>query len=171
MNLDGIIVKLQIQHYTKKEARIREEYDNWCKASFSFFAEPWLDYHKENKEIFLSFEIDELAQALDDLLHDKISQPTIVEFIEPDFLFELSPKEDLRDNPRVVYIRPGKEITDISMKWEISFWNDGLTANYLTLTLDREDMVNLKNYLWWVIGKYDETTPEIIAMKAKGILY
>ncbi len=171
MDLDGITVGFQIQQYTKQNARIGDEYDYWCKVSFSFFSEPWLNYNKENAEVFLSYEVDDLAQTLEDLLNDRLSKPTAVELIEPDFCFKLSPKEDLRNNPQFLYIQPGREIADISMEWKVFFWHDGLTENHLTVALDREDIINLRNYLFWVIGKYNETTPEIIDMEKKGILY
>ena len=85
MNLDGIIVELCIQRYVKKENRTADEYGHWCKVGFSFSSEPWLNYNKENDEVFLSYEVDDLAAALDDLLNDKLSEPTTVELIEPDF--------------------------------------------------------------------------------------
>ena len=106
MNLDGIIVELSIQRYVKKENRTSDEYGHWCEVGFSFSSEPWLNYNKENDEVFLSYEVDDLAAALDDLLNDKLSEPTTVELIEPDFCFELLPKEDLRNNSRVLYIKP-----------------------------------------------------------------
>ena len=55
--------------------------------------------------------------------------------MEPDFNFVLTPKQDVRLNPKVLYVRPGCEIVDIDMEWKISFWHDGLTANYLSVTL------------------------------------
>ena len=171
MNLDGIIVELSIQRYVKKENRTSDEYGHWCEVGFSFSSEPWLNYNKENDEVFLSYEVDDLAAALDDLLNDKLSEPTTVELIEPDFCFELLPKEDLRNNSRVLYIQPGHEIVDISMEWKISFWHNGLTANYLTVTLDRIEITNLRDYLFLVTGQYDESTPVIIEMEKNGILY
>lgn len=171
MNLDGIIVELCIQRYVKKENRNSDEYDYWCDVGFSFSSEPWLNYNKENDEVFLSYEVDDLAAALDELINDKLSEPTTVELIEPDFCFELTPKEDLRNNPRVLHIQPGHEIVDISMEWKISFWHDGLTANYLTVTLGRANITNLRDYLFLVTGQYDESTPVIIEMEKNGILY
>ena len=171
MDLDGIIVELCIQQYVKKEARTADEYDHWCKVSFSFSSQPWLNYNKGNDEVFLSYEVDDLAKILDDLLNDRLSKPTTMELIEPDFCFELMPKEDLRNNPRILYVQQGHEIADISMKWKVFFWHDGLTANYLTVTLDRADIANLRNYLFLITGKYDEHTPEIMKMEKIGILY
>lgn len=171
MDLDGITAELQIQKYTKQIARTGDEYDYWCKVSFSFFSEPWLNYNNDNEEVFLSCEVDDLARSLEDLLNDRLPEPKVVEFIEPDFCFELFPKEDLRNDPRILYIKPGQEIADISTEWKVFFWYGGLTANHLTVALNRENIINLKNYLFWVTGKYDETTPEIVEMKKSGILY
>ena len=170
MDLDGIIVEFQIQQYTGKNARTYLEHHYWCNVSFSFLSEPWLNYRKENDEVFLSFEVDELAQALDDLLNDNFSEIEAMEFVEPDFHFKFFPKEDLRKRPNMI-VSPGHEILDISMEWSISFWHDGLTANHLAIVFDRNDIVNLKNYLFLVIGKYDELTPEIVEMRKNGILY
>ena len=95
-------------------------------------------YKKENEEVFLSCEVDGLAQALDDLQNDKLSKPVVVDHIEPDFCFELSPKEDLRNNSEILYIQSGQGITDISMAWKVYSWHDGLTENYLIMTMDRK---------------------------------
>lgn len=171
MDLDGIIVELRVQRYVKTEKQTLDAYSHRCEVAFSFSSEPWLNYSSENYAVFYPFEVDDLAAALDDLLNDKLSEPTIVELIEPDFRFRLKPKVDLRNNPRVLYIQPGHEIADISMNWEVYFWHDGLTANYLTIALDRSDITNLKNYLFLVTGQYNEHTPEIVEMIKSGILY
>ncbi|MCI9086137.1 MAG: hypothetical protein HFE51_06935 [Clostridia bacterium] len=171
MDLDGIIVELNIQQYVKKENRTSDECDYWCKVDFSFSSQLWLNYNKENDEVFLSYEVDDLTEALDKLLNNKLCAPTTIELIEPDFCFELTPKEDLRNNPQILYIQPGYEIADISMEWRVFFWHDGLTANYLTVTLDRTDIKNLRDYLFLVTGKYNECTPEIVEMEKNGILY
>lgn len=171
MDLEGIIVELCIQQYVKKEDRVSDEYDYWCKVGFSFSSQPWLNYNKKNEEVFLSYEVDDLAVALDNLLNNKLSEPTTMVLIEPDFRFELMPKKDLRKNPRILRIQRGYEIIDISMEWKIFFWHNGLTANYLTVTLDRTDIKYLRNYLFLVTGRYDEHASEIIAMEKNGILY
>lgn len=171
MDLDGIIAELCIRQYIKKENRTSDEYDHWCNVGFSFSSQQWLNYNKENDTILLSYEVDDLAEALDNLLNDKLYKPTTTEFIEPDFCFELMPKMDLRNNPQILYIRSGHEIADISMEWKVFFWHGGLTANHLSVTLDRTDITNLRNYLFLITGKYDKHTPEIIEMEKNGILY
>ena len=74
-----------------------------------------------------------LAPSAEDVY--KRQTPTEFTCIEPDFIFELTPKEDLRSNPRFVYIRPGCEIADIDLEWkvfhpvaEIRIVPDGLAA-------------------------------------------
>ena len=76
----------------------------------------------------------------------------------------------MRLNPRVLYVRPGCEIVDIDMEWKISFWHDGLTANYLSVTLNRTDIESLLLYLRLVMGEVQESAPEIKALMNKGII-
>ena len=47
------------------------------------------------------------------------------------------------------------------MEWTVTFWNEGLTDNYLSVTLDREDMNVLLVYLKYVIGKLKKTDHEV----------
>lgn len=67
-------------------------------------------------------------------------------------------------------MRPGCEIVDIDMEWKISFWHDGLTANYLSVTLDRTDIESLLLYLRLVMGELQKTAPEIKVLMDKGII-
>ena len=56
------------------------------------------------------------------------------------------------------------------MEWKISFWHDGLTANYLSVTLDRTDIESLLLYLRLVMGELQKTAPEIKVLMDKGII-
>lgn len=105
-----------------------EEWDSeWCRCDFLFASGDWLNYHKENDEVLLC--------------------------IEPDFVFELYPQMDLREDPKYTYVQPGYEIQDIYVEWKIYFWHGGLTDNYLTITLGREDIARLRDYLKLVIKR------------------
>ena len=169
LNLDGIVVSLRIRQYVKVN---ESDWDStWCKTDFSFISEPWLNYIKDGDEVFLAREIDELAGALEKLLTDQLTEPTEFACIEPDFVFELNPKEDLRNNPRFVYIRPGCEIADIDMEWQVHFWDGGLTANYLTVVLSRSEIEYLLTYLKLVMGQLSENSEEVQRLIAQGILY
>ena len=169
LNLDGIVLSLRIRQYQKVED---VNWDlTWCKTDFSFISEPWLNYSKENDEMLLAREVDDLAEVLEKLLTDQLSAPTEFACIEPDFVFELHPKEDLRKDPRYLYIRPGSEIADIDMEWKVFFWDGGLTGNYLSVALARPDIECLLTYLKVVTGQLSEKDAEVQTLIAKGILY
>lgn len=121
--------------------------------------------------MFLAREVDDLVEALEKLLTDQLSAPTKFACIEPDFIFELTPKEDLRNNPRYVYIRPGCEIADIDLEWKVFFWHEGLTGNYLSVALARPDIECLLTYLKVVTGQLSEKDAEVQSLIAQGILY
>lgn len=151
IDADGIKVKLQITGYTPAN---KDNWDSeWCKCDFLFSSGEWLNYHKENDEVLLCCEIEELAESLTDLIDDKLSGDKEIICIEPDFIFKLYPKKHLRENPNYTYIQPGCEIQDAYLEWKIYFWNEGLTNNYLTVTLDRDNMVKFRDYLTFWISK------------------
>lgn len=151
MDVSGIAVKLQIKGY---RPATKENWDsNWCKCDFLFASGDWLNYHKEDDEVLLSCEVEELEESLTKLLNNELSEVKEIDCIEPDFVFMLYPQRDLREDPKYTYVQPGYEMADIYVEWQIYFWNQGLTANYLTITLDREEIICLKNYFSDVINK------------------
>ena len=146
MDIDGIIVKLYIHGY-EPNADDNSIYP-WCKCGFMFQSGDWLNYHSTNAEILLSSEIDVLEHALNKLLSDEPSQIKKVRFVEPDFTFMLPPKYNLLNNPNIIFRCEGDTIQDVYAEWRITFWQpNGLTANYLTLTLGRSEITQLRNYL------------------------
>lgn len=159
IDLNGIMLRLKIRGYTPST---QDDWDSqWCNVDFSFSSGNWLDYHRENDEVLLSCEVETLADSIEKLLNDQIDKVTEISCIEPDFNFILHPKRDLREDPKYTYVREGYEIADIYMEWTVTFWNEGLTDNYLSVTLDREDMKVLLAYLKYVIGKFAARDPEI----------
>ena len=170
LNLDGIILSLQIRNYIKVSDD--DWGSTWCKTDFSFCSEPWLNYHKTNDEVFLASEIDDLAHMLKDLLDGSLTESIEFNCIEPDFNFFFHPKYDVRNDPKVVYVKPGHEIADIDMEWRVSFWNGGgLTANYLSVTLNRDDIENLFLYLQLVMSKVSENDPAVVQRIKDNIIY
>ena len=168
LNLSGIRLSMQIRNYRRTSEE--DWLSVWCKTDFSFVADKWLNYCEDDSEVFLAREIEDLAKSLDDLLNDRLTAPTEFNCIEPDFNFILNPKKDLRLDPKVLYVRPGCEIVDIDMEWKISFWHDGLTANYLSVTLNRTDIESLLLSLRLVMGDVRESSPEIKALISKGVI-
>ena len=145
LDLDGIVATLQITDYC---ATAKDDYmsDEWCGCKLRIVSEGWLDYNQEG-ELLLSCEVEELRNEFNNLLNGKIHSIKEISFTEPDFEFVLIPIQDVRKNPDVLYCAPGFEFTDISVEWKIHFWNGGLTANFLSLTLDRDDLMQFTDYL------------------------
>ena len=165
LDLDGIELQLRITNYQKSAGRWDEE---WCRVDLSLRSDEWLNYQIKGQEILLACEIEELCCALHQLLTDQIEQECAVEFIEPDLTFNLSPKEDVRSNPRVVYVAPGHEITDIGMDLEVAFWHDGLTANRLTIAFGRLGIEQLLCYLRLITKEItfdDDNVQQLVANK------
>ena len=150
IDASGIETKLRINGYTPSMKGIWDS--QWCKCDFLFLSGDWLNYHKENDEVLLSSEVEELEESLTKLLNNELLEMKEISCIEPDFVFELYPQSDRRDDPKYIYVRPGYEIADIYLEWKIYFWNQGLTDNYLTITLGREEIVSLRDYLSVVIN-------------------
>ena len=147
----GIIIDLLVKGYRKSNKDNWDEH--WCRCDFAFRSDSWLNYQSVDNEVLLSYEIEELEQSLTQLLNGEITEKKMIEPIEPDFKFILYPEEDLRNNPNYTYVQPGYEIVDIYLEWRVYFWNEGLTDNYLTVTLGREEITMLRNYLRTVIKK------------------
>ena len=168
LDLSGINVKLNIFGYEKTNEE--NEYDLWCKTDFCFSSGEWLNYNIPNDEVFLCCEIEQLAEKLSMLLNDEINEVEKFICMEPDFSFVLSPKKDLRKDPNFIYVQKGCEIVDIDLEWRISFWHEGLTANYLSVCLGRENIEYLLCYFKLIIGKYDLNNNNIKSMIKKGIL-
>lgn len=147
----GIIIDLLVKGYRKSN---KDNWDEqWCKCDFAFKSDSWLNYQSVDNEVLLSCEIEELEQSLTQLINGEITEKKMIEPIEPDFKFILYPEEDLRNNPNYTYVQPGYEIVDIYLEWRVYFWNEGLTDNYLTVTLGREEITMLRDCLRTVIKK------------------
>ncbi len=94
----------------------------------------------------MSCEVEEMAEAFTELLDNKLSSAEEIAFIEPDFVLSYTHR-DLSDDPKYKFAQSGYQIQDIYLEWNIFFWHEGLTDNYLTITLNRDDIVRLRDYL------------------------
>ena len=108
MNLDGITVKLEIRGYTKYD-RESEEEPRWCRLDFSFISQPWLRYKRQDDEVLTNEEVEELADGIDYTLLNLDR----AELARLDFCFQFEPEEDVRQNPRVLYVKTGNEWADM----------------------------------------------------------
>ena len=169
LDLDDIIFQLQIRNYSSLS---EEDWGSqWSKSDFSLTSDAWLNYSIQNAEVFLSCEIEKLANNLDKLLKDELTEITVMEFVEPDFKLIFHPKKDLRNDPKYIYVKKGCEIVDITMEWIVTFWNEGLTNNYLSVEFDRGNIYYLYNYLSLIMGNIDKHSKTIDDMLAKGIIF
>ena len=156
IDANGINIRLRINGY--KPASENNGYYGWCKCDFRFSSGFWLNYRGENKEILLAFEVENLEKALTELLDNKLLETKEIICMEPDFDFILHPQTDLRNSPKLIsirpgFIRPGNEIQDIYLVWNINFWNKGMTENRLSIVLYRDEIVIFRDYLSQVINR------------------
>lgn len=146
----GITVTLKINDY---QPSVDEGWESqWCRCDHSFCSGDWLHYCRENDEVLLSREVEELADKLTGLLNGELQEVTELRCMEPDYVFRLHPRRDLRQDPRYTYIPPGYEFADIYVEWQVFFWYEGLTDNFLTVTLGRNEIILLRDYLSSVIN-------------------
>ncbi len=130
LDIDGITVNLGIKGYRTSS---KDNWDvEWCNCDFLMEFNKWLNYAFYDREILLMCEVEELEKMLTKFINNEIKEYTELSFIEPDFEFKLYP--------------------DNILEWEIHFWNGGLTANFLTITLDRDDAIVLRDYILTVIN-------------------
>lgn len=129
----------------------------------------WLNY-TQSGELLLACEVEEMVSVFEDLLEDRINETKTLEFIEPDLKFLIHPQKDLREDPNYTYVKPGHEIVDVSVDLQISFWDGGLTANYLSLAMDREEILLLTKYLRLMMGQLSKDDIFVQGMLKNGSL-
>ncbi len=160
VDLNGILLQLNIHDY--QPSTDDAWFCEWCRTDFSFSSKSWLNYHKEDDEILLSHEVETLAQMIDDLLSDNLTQPATMNCVEPDFTFTAYPQRYLQSDTENGLICAKPILEDVHMEWRIRFWEpDGLTDNYLSVTLYRTHLQILLAYLNCVIGKLFIDNPNI----------
>lgn len=151
IDASGIQIKLQIKNY---EPSTKDDWDSqWCQCDFLFSSGNWLNYYKNDDELLLSCEVEELENYLTKLLDNNLTEIKEIPCIEPDFVFILHPQTDKHENPAYTYVQPGYEIDDIYLEWKIFFWDGGLTDNHLTVVLDRDNILSMRDYLSMITTK------------------
>ena len=171
LNLEGIDFHFRISKY--RQTTRENWYDEWCEIDLTLQASKWLDYQIISDEIMLAIEVERLRDKIDALLHDKLSDPEIYECIEPDFAFHLNPKADIRNNPSIIYVKPGNENVDINMDFQVSFWDrdGGLSSNRLLLSFGRENLERFLCYLQYITRVVDDENETVQRLLSEGNLY
>ena len=167
LNLDGIKLYFNIKGYRKSSNSNWD--DEWCGVELNVLSENWLNY-SQSGELLLACEVEEILLLFEDLVEDRILEPREIEFIEPDFKFVLNPKKNLMQDSRYIYVRPGHENVDIDAELKVSFWNGYLTANYLSLCLNREDILDFITYLKVITNQISKTDEHVQVLLKKGSL-
>lgn len=145
INAHGIEVQLEIK------GCIPISDSEWCKCDYSFTSGGWLNYCGEDEELFQGYEVRELENLLTKLLNDELKQIETMQCMEPDFTFILTPKQDLRSGSKWNRIFKRHKIEDIYVEWQVHFWHEGLTDNFLSIWLTRKEIIALRDYLLSVI--------------------
>lgn len=166
-NLEEMIFELKIENYEPNQT----VNGSWTKVSFNFKFENIINYSTENNEILLCCEIDELRDKFFNLLNDKLTEKVYYSCLEPDFEFILRPKFDVRNNPNLIYVKPGNEIIDIDMELRVNLWNNGLTCNYFSTSFYREEINNLYLYFSLISNKISLNDEKIKKLIDLGIIY
>lgn len=158
LDLEGIDFRFCISKYRKSNQNIWD--DQWCKVDLSLQSGTWLNY-QISSEILLSCEVEELYDKLHGLFSNKLQSSEELEFIEPDLSFILNPQKKL----------PTDSIIDIDVELRVHLWNDGLTANYISLYFDRKDIEEFYDYLRLVITQACSDDISAVKSSDKDIIY
>ena len=148
LDLEGITLHLKISGYVAQ--RQRETYQDWCSIELLFVSPDWFNCSIDGS-MLTSDEIDSLTDDLEELLSGELEEKKCIDFLEPDFCFELNPKSASND--------------DISLNLKVMFWNGCPTSSYLCLVMKRSEIEIFLLYLKLVtkrITKTDKAAEKLI---------
>ena len=155
LDLDGVEMYLRIQGFRESAS---PDDDAWCRVSLHLQS-PWLNYHLNEQELLCSEEVKRLSKTIEDALSKRLTKNEELEFIEPNIRFVFSCLDD-----------KGKPFRWPMADLRVSFWNEGLTANYLSLCFDEADLDALWQYLRLVTGEADLSDPRVRFWLDKGAI-
>ena len=104
--------------------------EDWVQCWYSFRFGDQINFHNQYPEVLTYWEIPDLVIRLTELLELKVTEEYTYTPMEPDFEF---------------IFRPCAKV--ITLEWHVNFWHEGLTSNYLSVTLDEEQIRQLREYL------------------------
>ena len=156
-DFDGIKIFLKISNYKNTNPDNWDE--EWCYVDMTVQSKNWLNY-KQSGELLECYEIDIILSQLEALTENKIVERTEIDFLEPDLKLILIPILD-NDTNTVIYYEA---------EFQVFFWNDGLTDNYLSLHMYDDDIDAFIIYLKYVTRKISKTDPSLQKLLDCGIL-
>ncbi len=166
-DLDGMIFEFRISNYIPNQTID----DCWANVSYYFCFQDVIKYSANTCELLLNYEVDEIRDYIEKLLNDKLKESISYECIEPSFNFIFNPKYDIRNDPNILYVKPGHEVVDIEVELKVNLWNGRLTANYFSTTLYRKEIEYLYLYLSLVTKKIGIKDVRIQELLTAGIIY
>ena len=152
LDLDGVEMYLRIQGFRESAS---PDDDAWCRVSLHLQSS-WLHYDLD-EHILCSEEVKWLFETIEGALSKRLTKNEELEFIEPNIRFIFSCLDD-----------KGKPFRWPMADLRVSFWNHGLTANYLSLCFDEADLDALRQYLRLVTGEADLSDPRVRFWLDKG---
>ena len=152
LDLDGVEMYLRIQGFRESAS---PDDDAWCRVSLHLQSS-WLHYDLD-EHILCSEEVKWLFETIEGALSKRLTKNEELEFIEPNIRFIFSCLDD-----------KGKPFRWPMADLRVSFWNHGLTANYLSLCFDEADLDALWQYLRLVTGEADLSDPRVRFWLDKG---
>ena len=164
LELEEITVCLRIYDYDPHPPKSWEL--GWTKADYSIQG-PGLSLSGEEEQ-FHSTELESFSACLTKLLHGQLLRDRVWEGTDTLFRFLLHPQKDRRDDSRAIWVNPDYALADITLDWQLLFYQD--SGNYLSLSLSRREIQHLRDYLDLVMGRLERTVPSIAAMIEEGIL-
>lgn len=154
LDLDGVEMYLRIQGFRESAS---PDDDAWCRVSLHLQSS-WLHYDLD-EHILCSEEVKWLFETIEGALSKRLTKNEELEFIEPNIRFIFSCLDD-----------KGKPFRWPMADLRVSFWNHGLTANYLSLCFDEADLDALWQYLRLVTGEADLSDPRVRFWLDKGAI-
>ena len=154
LDLDGVEMYLRIQGFRESAS---PDDDAWCRVSLHLQSS-WLHYDLD-EHILCSEEVKWLFETIEGALSKRLTKNEELEFIEPNIRFIFSCLDD-----------KGKPFRWPMADLRVSFWNHGLTANYLSLCFDQADLDALWQYLRLVTGEADLSDPRVRFWLDKGVI-
>lgn len=155
LDLDGVEMRLRIRDYVQstEDGWHRE----WCSIDFHLQSK-WINYPRNDAELLLSVEVESLRDDLEAVFDGRIIRNFEVRHVEPDLRFFFT-----------VFDKDGRRVTPMA-DLRVSFWNHGLTNNYLSLRFDVADLDALWQYLRLVTGEADLSDPRVRFWLDKGTI-
>ena len=173
-DLEGMKFEIQIKNQHRNTKYF--DADDWAEVSFNVQFQNIIQYVKENDEILMWGEIENLIQTIKELSINKIKKTETVYFVEPDFEFVFEPDPEVNTEPKPDIKSDyfcGSLDKNVDMRLNIYLWdNDGmLTENYMSLDFGRQDIYEFYIYLLLVAGKIKKTDDRVQELINKGRIY